>query len=72
MDYNDFLNDNILFAAFGSDKLQRRVFDCRPDGCTAASTAAGIVITDPAIMRSEGGPVYGAADVDDLYAKLGI
>ncbi len=69
-DYNDFLNDNILFAAFGSDKLQRRVFDCRPDGCTAASTAAGLVITDPAIMRSEGDPVYGAADVDDLYDEL--
>lgn len=70
MDYSDFLNDNILFAAFGSDKLQRRVYDCRPDGCTASSTAAGVVITDPALMRLEGDPVYGAADVDDLYANL--
>ncbi len=70
MDYNDFFDDNILFAIFGSDKLQRRVYDCRPDGCTASSTAAGIVITDPALMRSEGDAVYGAADVDNLYDEL--
>lgn len=69
-DYNDFLKDNILFAAFGSDKLQRRVYDCQPDGCTAASTAAGLVMTDPATLRAEGDPVYGAADVDNLYDEL--
>lgn len=62
--------DDILFALYGGNQIQRRVYDCRPDGCTAASTAAGLVITDPALMRSEGDPVYGAADVDSLYDDL--
>jgi len=64
----NFTNTNdLLYALYGGNTLQRRVYDCRPDGCTASSTAAGLVITDPANMRSEGDVVYGAADVDSLY-----
>lgn len=70
--FNTILNPKIIRATLGSDTISRRVYDCRPDGCTQNTmTTDTVAITDPAVMRDEGQPATGNAQLDDLYNLLG-
>ncbi len=57
-------------SVLGSDTITRRVYDCRPEGCTQNTTST-LIITDPATMRYEGDAATGNAQIDNLYNLLG-